>query len=455
MPSDQKTITINPSLFDDGGRKANSKVGGRPRNTTLRKERKVRPNVASANANSLRRNLLEKIKQHQKKEQIEAKKRNILAPSEPLLSKSNSNTNSHHEDTFEDEFTKSLAYLSALAKSRNEERHQKKVQQKSSKRPGAAPKLTLKNHMKTNSGVHFGISNGTQVVPEISLEMPPELDVPRMEVHVVPTTGNSSLPTVRNKSEQMGIPKQQTLQLRNPPTVLPAPTASSLTQLQSLQQTQSTSQGTPFDIPAILAKEPPYGILRGGSKPTYREYVKTRKNNDSQPARLNIENHSPPVVVSAREHALNQLKEKYKSNPNSHNGKVLSIPKQTTNKVNGSPQSDDKQNAKPRRPKTVKRTTITRRFKLGKDAKKRVISVLVKNNKTRRRIKLEVGELKKTPLKDIKKYLKKHGLLKVGSSAPPDVLRYLYEQSVLTGDVHNLAKGTLIHNFMNDKDNSW
>ena len=78
--------------------------------------------------------------------------------------------------------------------------------------------------------------------------------------------------------------------------------------------------------------------------------------------------------------------------------------------------------------------------------------MFIKNNKTRRRVKLEIGQLKQVPIKDVKSYLRKHNLLKVGSSAPNDVLRQMYEQSVLSGDVHNLAKDTLIHNFMNDKE---
>ena len=66
--------------------------------------------------------------------------------------------------------------------------------------------------------------------------------------------------------------------------------------------------------------------------------------------------------------------------------------------------------------------------------------MFIKNNKTRRRVKLEIGQLKRVPIKDVKSYLRKHNLLKVGSSAPNDVLRQMYEQSVLSGDVHNLAK---------------
>jgi hypothetical protein len=132
--------------------------------------------------------------------------------------------------------------------------------------------------------------------------------------------------------------------------------------------------------------------------------------------------------------------------------KKLVIPADSSSKPATGGTTSSLSSTKPkRRSKTVKRTTSTRHFKLGKDAKRRVISVFIKNNKTRRRVKLEIGQLKRVPIKDVKTYLRKHNLLKVGSSAPNDVLRQLYEQSVLSGDVHNLAKDTLIHNFMNDK----
>ena len=58
--------------------------------------------------------------------------------------------------------------------------------------------------------------------------------------------------------------------------------------------------------------------------------------------------------------------------------------------------------------------------------------------------------MKRVPITDVKSYLRKHNLLKVGSSAPNDVLRHMYEQSVLSGDIHNLAKDTLIHNFLSN-----
>ena len=54
-------------------------------------------------------------------------------------------------------------------------------------------------------------------------------------------------------------------------------------------------------------------------------------------------------------------------------------------------------------------------------------------------------------LSEIKLYLKKHGLIKVGSNAPENVMRQIYETAVLSGDVYNKSGEVLYHNFMNEK----
>jgi hypothetical protein len=90
------------------------------------------------------------------------------------------------------------------------------------------------------------------------------------------------------------------------------------------------------------------------------------------------------------------------------------------------------------------------KYKLGKHANGKV-SVLIKNAQTRRKIQTKQAMLKRKSILDIKNHLRSKNLLKVGSQAPNDVLREIYEQSILAGQIENKSKETLIHNYFNDK----
>ena len=93
----------------------------------------------------------------------------------------------------------------------------------------------------------------------------------------------------------------------------------------------------------------------------------------------------------------------------------------------------------------IKKTT----FKLGKKGRK--VSVLIKNNTTRRKIKKEHGLLKQKSINEIKNYLYEKNLIKIGSTAPNDILRTLYEQSILAGDITNIGGNISVHNYLNEK----
>ena len=379
MPSEQKTISIDPDLFVNTERsKSSSTNKANSSRDTLKRPKKVKPKMPKGpSSNTLRKNLLARIKEHQMREQKEFKK-------QPVDDNNSKNNERKTPNDFDDEFSKSLAYLSELAKATEEQRHKRRkkgrntLTLKTSSNVRNARKTKLLDNSRTSSSVQ---------VPEVKLEMPSELAEPIYEVNVLPQT-----------------------------------------------QPPNPTNNNPPELPLALTKDVPYGILRGGNKPTYREYTRKLSNNHEAKTPLKIHNYNRPQIQSVREQKLNEIKTKRREETKPK----ISIP--ITNS---------------KRTKTIKRTTSKRKFRLGKDGKKRVISVLVKNNATRRQVKLELGRLKTVSIKDVRQYLKRHGLLKVGSVAPPDVLRKIYEQSVLSGDIHNTAKETLIHNFLNDKEPSW
>ena len=72
------------------------------------------------------------------------------------------------------------------------------------------------------------------------------------------------------------------------------------------------------------------------------------------------------------------------------------------------------------------------------------------NGKTRKIIKDEIMVLKQKSITEIKIYLRKHNIIKTGSMAPDSVLRKLYEDSYLAGDIYNKNSENLLHNYINN-----
>lgn len=186
-------------------------------------------------------------------------------------------------------------------------------------------------------------------------------------------------------------------------------------------------QATNIDInPMNIKKDPPYGCLKNGSKPTWKQYNKTLKKNKSdilnefkeKPPFFNLKNNEN-LDFNERKDKLEKLKLKF--NPNN----------------------------KPNIPTKYKIKTkrIRRKITLGKNIHKRLVGVLVKNKKTRKIIKKEVDILKKKSIQEVKKYLRNHNLIKIGSNAPDNVLRTIYENAYLSGNINNNNSDVLLHNW--------
>ena len=105
-------------------------------------------------------------------------------------------------------------------------------------------------------------------------------------------------------------------------------------------------------------------------------------------------------------------------------------------------------------PRKILKQKKTRRrtYKIGKSKVMAKISVLVSNKTIRKDISTKTQLLKQVPIQDIRKYLMKRGFIKVGSVAPNDVLRKMYESAILIcGEVQNHNPDNLLYNFLNNE----
>lgn len=198
------------------------------------------------------------------------------------------------------------------------------------------------------------------------------------------------------------------------------------------------------------SKEPEYGCLKTGNKPIYREWKrKTQRNLGFQdiPA-VNIDS----VAGGGSDDIIRlHVQEKPLHNPPSERENLLLKAKNDFNKMKDP--SVNENNLSSLEPSTsdqdVEHRIKTKKMHLGKQKSTRRVSILVKNRDTRKRIKNEHGSLKQKSILEVKNYLRKKNLFKTGSDAPPDVLRTMYENAILTGDINNNTNETLMHNFYN------
>jgi len=181
---------------------------------------------------------------------------------------------------------------------------------------------------------------------------------------------------------------------------------------------------------------PPYGCLKNGTKPTFRQYNKTLKREKTEKTEIPIytsNNFDQTDTLLAGEPVVNLGCISFEKNIDFDNRKE---------KLNNLKNMMKKETPKTRKIKTRR---IRRKITLGKVRNK--VGVLVKSKQTRKLIKTEVSVLKKKPIQEIKSYLKKHNLIKIGSSAPDYIFRTMYENAYLSGDVTNKNDEILLHNW--------
>ena len=144
------------------------------------------------------------------------------------------------------------------------------------------------------------------------------------------------------------------------------------------------------------APAPPYGCLKGGNKPTFRQYnktlKKTHKSNQEIPINTsnNFDGHKTDVIDTP---VINLTSIKFEED------KTFDTRKEKLQNLKNMMKTE-----KPKK-RRIKTRRIRRKITLGKVKNK--VGVLVKSKQTRKIIKNEVSVLKKKPIQEIKSYLKK------------------------------------------------
>jgi hypothetical protein len=405
--STQKIITINPDAFKFPGKKK-----------TL-KERKIKPQQDANQAlksNKLKKELLKKVKDYQKNKEVEkiddskAKAKALETQAPDLF-----DSNTLETTDFEREFNKSLTFLHDLAKKNKDKKKKKTLKVSnldvhidiptdhlvytSNKEPSYGClknglKPTFRELVKTKKvGEH-----GTRERLKIVLENNKSFD-------------HSAFYNKYNTEEQSTCSEELVIpEIVDPPKV----------QVRCQPQAQAQLQPQIVVLPVTN--------------------LSTNENKESNfidliDSKNKMLNNMDKLLDNTKAQVSNEVV------PNAEQGTGVSPVPDT--KV-----QDFQYNETAHIPKLCI-TTKTYKYKLGKNKDKRQIGVLIKNRDTQKRIKREIEKLKQEDIQTIKNYLREKGLIKLGSQAPNTILRKMYEDSILSGEINNNNSNNLVYNYLN------
>lgn len=337
-----------------------------------------------------------------------------------------------------------------------------------------------------------------------SAESTPTLKISKQPISVDKSINELNSIIERNKEKEhrkkLQIQQQQAPTLQIEP-MTPIPISTSVSNVAT-----STSNTVSNTAPKVEIKEdPPYGCLKmGGKKPTYSQYTMKNRNvitnrideevatliNDPKSPNNMIHNHTIKTrpmstmnvggnIINIDSSSINDDNTQINNNLNGNNngtGKdtdtvgdvkrsMLQMYKEEAQRENLNRKAEhmksmidnkkhimfEQQKKHDYGKKIIKKKHFKRTFKVGRNKNNRSVSVLIRNRETRRQINKDMTSLFKVDIQDMKRYLKRHNLLKHGSSAPKNVIRQMYQSAISSGELENTTGDVLIHNFLNEK----
>ena len=249
--------------------------------------------------------------------------------------------------------------------------------------------------------------------------------------------------------------------------------------MQSFQVPATNNVYSPV-TPTIHSAPPKYGCMKNGQLPTYKTFMRTAKNqpiiqignpvssmNYSQPVQhpqnqSNIISNiglTAPTIGSMLANSAPQYgsisvpvappQADIRSNASVIDAKITDgLRRMAELKQSDAILNNIKNKYRPKR--MMQRKTVRRTYKIGRSSVLPRIAVLVSNKTIRNNTTTKTQLLKQTSIQDVKKHLIQRGLIRVGCTTPNDVLRKMYESTMLIcGDVQNHNADNLLYNFVN------
>ena len=249
------------------------------------------------------------------------------------------------------------------------------------------------------------------------------------------------------------VPKNHTLKQLPAVHSQPLMQSANISGMQDVTNNVYTTVASPTArINTQILPTPKYGCLKNGTLPTYRNLMnQTRKN---MPGQI-IGGGALPAINAKSSNITNATNTSVANGPSTNNApdkpNISTIMKNAiqSNQIQTKLENMNRNKARPKKMKQKK--TIRRTYKIGRSKIMPKVSVLVSNKTIRNNISTKTHLIKQTPIHEIRKYLIKHGFIRVGAITPNDVLRKMYETAMLMcGEIQNHNPDNLLYNFLHD-----
>ena len=418
--SEKKTIQINPDLFRFPSTNKTRKKRNHPDEPN--KPIKIKTASKPVSSKTVKNRLLKYIRQQQ-----DANYKQLSETNKPIAKPTIS------EPGFESDFEDSLKYLSSIAEKTKQTipaEYRKGGHNSTLRQLPPTTESLLYGSSLNHSGLHTGV--GVDLPNVFDTVEPANQDKPMflrntVSANVPPSFGclkNGVLPTYR-------IWKNQTLRTHG------SNTATSF----SDQTKQHNSSGSSFSL-----------------NPVSTANMNTASTNAIQPSAI-------------QSNAIQQSTSFHKPDTFMQQNTVIRNPspvfgRHTLSTLGGKPEQiiemekhhEHRKQSLQQRPKNLfrklkQKRTLRRTYRVGKSKHYPNVSVLVSNKTLRKQITTKSQLLKQVPMEEVKKTLIKKGFIKVGCTAPNDVLRKMYESvSLVCGDIQNHNPENLLYNYLHGGD---